>query len=128
MAKRNLLLIIKNMIKKLVFGTVMLLSCTSAMCQTKQVVTIGGETVGKNVVSMTFIGDNVNVLYDDNSSENVDMSQLSISFSNTATSISDVEKAKSTDNTTKTYSLNGQKVNDSYKGVVIKSGKKEIRK
>lgn len=116
------------MIKKLVFGTVMLLSCTSAMCQTKQVVTIGGETVGKNVVSMTFIGDNVNVLYDDNSSENVDMSQLSISFFNTATSISDVEKAKSTDNTTKTYSLNGQKVNDSYKGVVIKSGKKEIRK
>ena len=128
MAKRNLLLIIKNMIKKLVFGTVMLLSCTSAMCQTKQVVTIGGETVGKNIVSMTFIGDNVNVLYDDNSSENVDMSQLSIAFSNTATSISDVEKAKSTDNTTKTYSLNGQKVNDSYKGVVIKSGKKEIRK
>jgi len=51
-----------------------------------------------------------------------------LGFDNTATGINNVEISEESDDSTPMYNLAGQRVNKSYKGVVIVNGKKMLNK
>lgn len=98
----------------------------------KQTVKIDGQVIGKTVSEITFDGDNVVLQYSDNTSDNGDMSLVTLSFSySTTTGISQVEGIKQALQG-KVYNLQGQCVGSSLqglsKGVYIINGKKVIIK
>lgn len=53
---------------------------TAVMADNKQTVTIDGSQVGKTVKEITFDGDNVNLTYDDETTETKDMSLVKLSL------------------------------------------------
>ena len=98
----------------------------------KQTVKIDGQVIDKTVTEITFDGDNVVLQYSDNTSDNGDMSLVTLSFSySTTTGISQVEGIKQALQG-KVYNLQGQCVGSSpqglSKGVYIINGKKVIIK
>ena len=97
----------------------------------KQTVTIDGQVIEKTISEITFDGDNVVLHYADNSSDQADMSLVTLSFSYTTTGISQVEGIKKALQG-KVYNLQGQCVGSSLqglsKGVYIINGKKVIIK
>ena len=98
----------------------------------KQTVKIDGQVIDKTVTEITFDGDNVVLQYADNTSDNGDMSLVTLSFSySTTTGISQVEGIKQALQG-KVYNLQGQCVGSSLqglsKGVYIINGKKVIIK
>ena len=98
----------------------------------KQTVKIDGQVIDKTVTEITFDGDNVVLHYADNTSDNGDMSLVTLSFSySTTTGISQVEGIKQALQG-KVYNLQGQCVGKSpkglSKGVYIINGKKVIIK
>lgn len=98
----------------------------------KQTVKIDGQVIDKTVSEITFDGDNVVLQYSDNTSDNGDMSLVTLSFSySTTTGISQVEGIKQALQG-KVYNLQGQCVGSSLqglsKGVYIINGKKVIIK
>lgn len=98
----------------------------------KQTVKIDGQVIDKTVTEITFDGDNVVLQYSDNTSDNGDMSLVTLSFSySTTTGISQVEGIKQALQG-KVYNLQGQCVGSSLqglsKGVYIINGKKVIIK
>ena len=98
----------------------------------KQTVKIDGQVIDKTVTEITFDGDNVVLQYSDNTSDNGDMSLVTLSFSySTTTGISQVEDIKKALQG-KVYNLQGQYVGSSLqglsKGVYIINGKKVIIK
>jgi hypothetical protein len=98
----------------------------------KQTVKIDGQVIDKTVTEITFDGDNVVLQYSDNTSDNRDMSLVTLSFSySTTTGISQVGGIKQALQG-KVYNLQGQCVGSSLqglsKGVYIINGKKVIIK
>ena len=104
---------------------------TAVFAGNKQTVKIGGQVIEKTISEITFDGDNVVLHYADNSSDQADMSLVTLSFSYTTTGISQVEGIKKALQG-KVYNLQGQCVGSSLqglsKGVYIINGKKVIIK
>lgn len=104
---------------------------TAVFAGSKQTVTIDGQVIEKTISEITFDGDNVVLHYADNSSDQADMSLVTLSFSYTTTGISQVEGIKKALQG-KVYNLQGQCVGPSLqglsKGVYIINGKKVIIK
>lgn len=104
---------------------------TAVFAGNKQTVKIDGQVIEKTISEITFDGDNVVLHYADNSSDQADMSQVTLSFSYTTTGISQVEDIKKALQG-KVYNLQGQCVGSSLqglsKGVYIINGKKVIIK
>ena len=104
---------------------------TAVFAGNKQTVTIDGQVIEKTISEITFDGDNVVLHYADNSSDQADMSLVTLSFSYTTTGISQVEGIKKALQG-KVYNLQGQCVGFSLqglsKGVYIINGKKVIIK
>lgn len=104
---------------------------TAVFAGNKQTVKIGGQVIEKTISEITFDGDNVVLHYADDSSDQADMSLVTLSFSYTTTGISQVEGIKKALQG-KVYNLQGQCVGSSLqglsKGVYIINGKKVIIK
>ena len=104
---------------------------TAVFAGNKQTVTIDGQVIEKTISEITFDGDNVVLHYADNSSDQADMSLVTLSFSYTTTGISQVKGIKKALQG-KVYNLQGQFVGSSLqglsKGVYIINGKKVIIK
>ena len=104
---------------------------TAVFAGNKQTVTIEGQVIEKTISEITFDGDNVVFHYADNSSDQADMSLVTLSFSYTTTGISQVKGIKKALQG-KVYNLQGQCVGSSLqglsKGVYIINGKKVIIK
>lgn len=105
----------------------------NVMADNRQTVTINGQTVDRTVKEITFNGDNVTLLFSDNSTtQTEDMSLVQLAFSyGPATGINQLETVKEALQG-KVYNLNGQLVGTSTeglaKGVYIVNGKKVIIK
>lgn len=105
---------------------------TAVFADSKQTVKIDGQVIEKTISEITFDGDNVVLQYSDNTSDQADMSLVTLSFSySTTTGISQVEGIKKALQG-KVYNLQGQCVGSSLqglsKGVYIINGKKVIIK
>lgn len=104
---------------------------TAVFAGSKQTVKIDGQVIEKTISEITFDGDNVVLQYSDNTSDQADMSLVTLSFSYTTTGISQVEGIKKALRG-KVYNLQGQYVGSSLqglsKGVYIINGKKVIIK
>ena len=105
---------------------------TAVFAGSKQTVKIDGQVIDKTVTEITFDGDNVVLQYSDNTSDNGDMSLVTLSFSySTTTGISQVEGIKQALQG-KVYNLQGQCGGSSpkglSKGVYMINGKKVIIK
>lgn len=104
---------------------------TAVFAGSKQTVKIDGQLIEKTVSEITFDGDNVVLLYSDNTSDQADMSLVTLSFTYQTTGISQIEGIKQALQG-KVYNLQGQYVGKSpkglSKGVYIINGKKVIIK
>nr|WP_294854886.1 subtilase [Prevotella sp.] len=105
---------------------------TAVFASNKQTLKIEGQVIEKTISEITFDGGNVVLHYADNSSDQADMSRVTLSFSySTTTGISQVEGIKQALQG-KVYNLQGQCVGSSLqglsKGVYIINGKKVIIK
>ena len=104
---------------------------TAVFAGSKQTVKIDGQVIEKTVSEITFDGDNVVLQYADNTSEQADMSLVTLSFTYQTTGISQVEDIKKALRG-KVYNLQGQYVGSSLqglsKGVYMINGKKVIIK
>ena len=104
---------------------------TAVFAGSKQTVKIDGQLIEKTVSEITFDGDNVVLQYSDNTSNQADMSLVTLSFTYQTTGISQVEGIKQALQG-KVYNLQGQCVGSSLqglsKGVYIINGKKVIIK
>ena len=104
---------------------------TAVFAGSKQTVKIDGQVIDKTVSEITFDGDNVVLQYADNTSDQADMSLVTLSFTYQTTGISQVEDIKKALRG-KVYNLQGQYVGSSLqglsKGVYMINGKKVIIK
>lgn len=104
---------------------------TAVFAGSKQTVKIDGQLIEKTVSEITFDGDNVVLQYADNTSDQADMSLVTLSFTYQTAGISQVEDIKKALRG-KVYNLQGQYVGSSLqglsKGVYIINGKKVIIK
>ena len=104
---------------------------TAVFAGSKQTVKIDGQVIEKTVSEITFDGDNVVLQYSDNTSDQADMSLVTLSFTYQTTGISQIEDIKKALQG-KVYNLLGQCVGKSptglSKGVYIINGKKVILK
>ena len=104
---------------------------TAVFAGSKQTVKIDGQLIEKTVSEITFDGDNVVLQYADNTSDQADMSLVTLSFTYQTTGISQVEDIKKALRG-KVYNLQGQYVGSSLqglsKGIYIINGKKVIIK
>ena len=109
------------------------LMASNVMADNKQTITINGSTVDKTVKEITFDGDNVTLVYSDETSQMEDMSlvKLAFAYEGSATGINQVESVKKALQG-KVFNLNGQLVGTSTdglsKGIYIVDGKKVIIK
>lgn len=97
----------------------------------KQVVTINGTANGKTVQTITFSGDNVNLVYSDNSTETLDMESVVITFSNEATAIT-VSSVQENGDMKNIYDINGRQVQSTLENLpsgiyIIKSSTKSVK-
>ena len=104
---------------------------TAVFAGSKQTVKIDGQLIEKTISEITFDGDNVVLQYSDNTSDQADMSLVTLSFTYQTTGISQVEDIKKALRG-KVYNLQGQYVGSSLqglsKGVYMINGKKVIIK
>lgn len=104
---------------------------TAVFAGSKQTVKIVGQVIEKTVSEITFDGDNVVLQYSDNTSDQADMSLVTLSFTYQTTGISQIEDIKKALQG-KVYNLLDQCVGKSptglSKGVYIINGKKVIIK
>ena len=104
---------------------------TAVFAGSKQTIKIDGQVIEKTVSEITFDGDNVVLQYADNTSDQADMSLVTLSFTYQTTGISQVEDIKKALRG-KVYNLQGQYVGSSLqglsKGVYMINGKKVIIK
>ncbi|MBQ8463714.1 MAG: hypothetical protein IJ544_06320 [Prevotella sp.] len=86
----------------------LLTASLTASADNGQVVTVNGKTVAKTVTKMTFDGDNVLLVYSDNTTETVDMANVSVVFT-----VADAIKALETealDAPVSYFDLNGRQL------------------
>lgn len=104
---------------------------TAVFAGSKQTIKIDGQVIEKTVSEITFDGDNVVLQYSDNTSDQADMSLVTLSFTYPTTGISQIEDIKKALQG-KVYNLQGQYVGSSLqglsKGVYMINGKKVIIK
>lgn len=105
----------------------------SVLAENKQTVWVDGQPVGKAVKQITFDGDDVVLTFVDESTQQGDMSLVSISFAyDDITGISQAEVTHPATLHGKVFNLNGQLVGittkELGKGVYIVNGKKMIVK
>lgn len=104
---------------------------TAVFAGSKQTVKIDGQLIEKTVSEITFDGDKVVLQYADNTSDQADMSLVTLSFTYQTTGISQVEDIKKALQG-KVYNLQGQYVGSSLqglsKGAYMINGKKVIIK
>ena len=104
---------------------------TAVFAGNKQTLKIEGQVIEKTISEITFDGDNVVLQYSDNTSDQADMSLVTLSFTYQTTGISQVEGIRQALQG-KVYNLQGQCVGSSLqglsKGVYIINGKKVIIK
>jgi len=104
---------------------------TAVFAGSKQTIKIDGQVIEKTVSEITFDGDNVVLQYSDNTSDQADMSLVTLSFTYPTTGISQIEDIKKALQG-KVYNLLVQCVGSSLqglsKGVYIINGKKVIIK
>ena len=118
--------------KTLTTLTLALAVSASAYAQdVKQVVTINGAANEKTVQTITFEGDNVNLLYTDGTSETADMEAVVISFEYEATAIT-VSSVSENGEAKKIYDINGRQVRSTLdalpQGVyIVKSANKSVK-
>lgn len=119
--------------KTLSILTLALAISTSAFAgdENKQVVKINGVANDKAVQTITFEGDNVNLLYTDGTSEIVDMEAVVISFENDATAIT-ISSVAENGEAKKIYDINGRQVRSTLdalpQGVyIVKSANKTVK-
>ncbi len=67
---------------------------TATFADNKQTVKIDGQVIDKTVTEITFDGDNVVLQYSDNTSDQADMSLVTLSFTYQTTGISQIEDIK----------------------------------
>ena len=108
-----------------------LLSVGKVYADITQTVTVNGSVVGKDVKQISFSGDNVTLVFDDDTSTTEDMSLVEISFSYTPASIHGVENTSDSFDST-IYNVAGQNVgniaNNLQKGVYIINKKQILKK
>lgn len=97
----------------------------------KQVVKINGSANGKTVQTITFSGDNANLVYTDGTSETVDLEAVVISFSDEATAIS-VSSLQQNGDLKKIYDINGRQMRSTLEALpfgiyIIKSANKTVK-
>ena len=118
--------------KTLLFSLLMLLSGGSVLADSQQTVTINGAPVDKFVSKLTFSGDQVTLIFDDNSSQTEDLSLVSIGLTYGTSGISDIQDEAAKVQDGRIYSISGQYVGTSKdnlkKGIYIVNGKKFIVK
>lgn len=106
-------------------------SSTAILADNKQTVTIDGLPVSKTVKEITFDGDNVTLIYTDESADTQDMSLVKLAFEYTTTGVDHVGTGNKV-LAGKVFNLNGQLVGASTqglsKGIYIVNGKKVIIK
>ena len=118
--------------KTLTTLTLALAVSASAYAQdVKQVVTINGTANEKTVQTITFEGDNVNLLYTDGTSETADMEVVAIAFEYEATAIT-VSSVSENGEAKKIYDINGRQVRSTLdalpQGVyIVKSANKSVK-
>ncbi len=109
-----------------------LLSTVAVMADTTQTVFIGEATVDKFVSQLTFDGDNITLTFADGTTQTADMGEVSIdlTYDNKDTGISEINKNDAP--TEAVYSLGGQYIGTSTKGlskgIYVVKGKKLIIK
>lgn len=96
-----------------------------------QVVKINGSANGKTVQTITFSGDNANLVYTDGTSETVDLEAVVISFSDEATAIS-VSSLQQNGDLKKIYDINGRQMRSTLEALpsgiyIIKSANKTVK-
>ena len=89
---------------------------TAVFAGSKQTVKIDGQLIEKTVSEITFDGDNVVLQYSDNTSNQADMSLVTLSFTYQTTGISQIEDIKKA-LPGKVYILQGQYVGSSPKSL-----------
>ncbi len=99
--------------------------------EVKQTVTVNGSANGNAVQTITFSGDNVNLLYADGTTETVDMEAVVISFEYETTAIS-VSSISESGEMKKIYDINGRQVRSTLdalpQGVyIVKSANKSVK-
>lgn len=99
--------------------------------ENKQVVKINGVANDKAVQTITFEGDNINLLYTDGTSEIVDMEAVVISFENDATAIT-ISSVAENGEAKKIYDINGRQVRSTLDSLpigvyIVKSANKTVK-
>lgn len=97
----------------------------------KQVVKINGTANGKTVKTITFSGDEANLLYTDGTTEIIDMEAVVISFENESTAIT-VSSFNENGDVKKIYDINGRQMRSTLEmlpsGIyIIKSANKTVK-
>lgn len=120
------------MTKKILLLAAVLLftSAPAALADTQQTVSVGGSVVAKFVTDITFSGDNVTLLYADNTQDVADLAEVSIDLTyQEATAIKENIATGSGDGGN-FYNLSGQPVGENpeglSKGVYMRGGKKYV--
>ena len=102
-----------------------MLSATSWAQAVTQKVTVENQQVNKNVSQITFNGNDVTLTFDDETTRSADMNDVSIDFVYTTDGIRAVQ---ANGKKGQTYNLKGQKAKENEQGIVIKDGKKQVKK
>ena len=104
-----------------------------AMADGKQTLMVDGHSLDKTVSQITFDGDDVVLVFADETTQTTDMSLVKMVFTyDSSTGISPMERTKPLSQNGKVYNLNGQFVGTTTKGlskgIYIVNGKKWIVK
>ena len=116
--------------RKLVLIALALVSMIAVQADDKatQQVTVNGQTVAKNVKTITFDGDNAKLVFSDNSDMTADMESVAIHFTYNTSGIS--APTKTTAKGEQVYNLKGQRVKNGTqslsKGIYVIDGRKMV--
>ena len=104
-----------------------------AVADDVQTVTIGDAPVDKTVRQITFSGDDITLLFSDNSTQTADMDdEVKITFKLSTTNLESINAQLSTFNSQRVYDLRGRYMGESLDGlragVYIVNGKKVVIK
>jgi len=120
--------------RKLCLLAFMVMLAVAAWADNNQTVTVNGTTQSQAVKRITFNGDEISLVFADNTQQTVDMTAVKIDFvyDNLANSVSYQMETPKVKEQTGIYNLNGQSVSDTReklpKGIYIVDGRKGVVK